>query len=143
MSYTRILLAYDGSKSSDDALEQAITLTRENYAIQLEVIHVYNFPTIALGEVMYSPSQSQEKEFYNYSQAIVEKAKERVKSITLSSVILKYGNPAKVILEHAEATHCDLIVIGNKGHGAVLEFMLGSVCHNVVQHAKIPVLVVK
>ncbi|WP_256711219.1 universal stress protein [Paenibacillus sp. FSL H7-0331] len=39
--------------------------------------------------------------------------------------------------------NADLIVIGSRGLNAISEFILGSVSHNVVQHAKIPVLVVK
>jgi nucleotide-binding universal stress UspA family protein len=143
MPYTKILVAYDGSKESEDAIEQAIMLARDNDSTQLEVIHVYNMPTIILGEAIFTPPLGYEKEIMAYSQAVVEKAKMLLKDTPHKNVSLHYGNPAKVILEQAEETHCDLIVMGSKGHSGIMEFMLGSVSHNVVLHAKVPVLVVK
>jgi nucleotide-binding universal stress UspA family protein len=143
MPYTKILVAYDGSKASEDAIEQAIMLARDNESTELEVIHVYNLPTIILGEAIFVPPPGYEKEIIAYSQAVVEKAKNLLKDTPHNTVTLHYGNPAKVILEQAEETHCDLIVIGSKGHSGIMEFMLGSVSHNVVLHAKVPVLVVK
>jgi nucleotide-binding universal stress UspA family protein len=53
------------------------------------------------------------------------------------------GAPAEVILDYTKKNHNDLIVIGSRGLGGIREFVLGSVSHNVVQHARIPVLVVK
>ncbi|MDF2937997.1 MAG: UspA domain protein, partial [Paenibacillaceae bacterium] len=34
-------------------------------------------------------------------------------------------------------------IIGSRGLGGIREFVLGSVSHNVVQHAVVPVLVIK
>jgi nucleotide-binding universal stress UspA family protein len=143
MPYTKILVAYDGSKASEDAIEQAIMLARDNESTQLEVIHVYNIPNIIVGEAMFTPPPEYEREIISYSQAVVEKAKNLLKDTPHNTINLHYGNPAKVILEQAEETQCDLIVIGSKGHSGIMEFMLGSVSHNVVLHAKVPVLIVK
>ncbi|MEX2462345.1 MAG: universal stress protein [Paenibacillaceae bacterium] len=143
MPYTKILVPYDGSKESEDAMQQAIMLARDNESTELEVIHVYNIPAFILGEALFTPPSGYEKEILEYAQAIVEKAKNLLKDTPHQSVTLHYGNPAKVILEQADVTHCDLIVMGSKGHSGIMEFMLGSVSHNVVLHAKVPVLVVK
>jgi nucleotide-binding universal stress UspA family protein len=143
MPYTKILVAYDGSKASEDAIEQAIMLARDNKLTKLEVIHVYNMPTIIIGEAIFTPPPGHERDVIAYSQAVVEKAKNLLEDTPHKTVTLHYGNPAKVILEQAEVTQCDLIVIGSKGHSGIKEFMLGSVSHNVVLHAKVPVLVVK
>ncbi len=48
-----------------------------------------------------------------------------------------------MILDFAVKNDNDVIVIGSRGLGGIREFVLGSVSHNVVQHARIPVLVVK
>lgn len=48
-----------------------------------------------------------------------------------------------MILKYAKENAIDIIVIGSRGLGGIREFVLGSVSHNVVQSARIPVLVVK
>jgi nucleotide-binding universal stress UspA family protein len=60
-----------------------------------------------------------------------------------AKVELIQGSPAEVILDYANENGFDVIVIGSRGLGGIREFVLGSVSHNVVQHARIPVLVVK
>ena len=53
------------------------------------------------------------------------------------------GSAAQSILEFADSHNSDVIIIGSRGLGSIREFVLGSVSHNVVQHARIPVLIVK
>ncbi len=55
--------------------------------------------------------------------------------------LVEMGNPAQMILATGEKGY-DLIVLGTRGLSAVKEFMLGSVSSRVVQHSKIPVLIV-
>jgi nucleotide-binding universal stress UspA family protein len=37
------------------------------------------------------------------------------------------GDPAKIIIEHANSNDCDLIVMGSRGRSAFKELLLGSV----------------
>lgn len=53
------------------------------------------------------------------------------------------GAAAEVLLDFAKENDSDIIIIGSRGLGGIREFVLGSVSHNVVQHAQVPVLVVK
>ena len=73
-----------------------------------------------------------------------EEIRERIeKSGVNGQVEMIQGPPAEVILEYANQNGSDLIVISDRGLGGIREFVLGGVSHNVVRHAKIPVLVVK
>ncbi len=53
------------------------------------------------------------------------------------------GSPAEAIVDYSENNDCDLIIMGSRGLGAIREIMVGSVSHNVIQHASIPVMIMK
>jgi nucleotide-binding universal stress UspA family protein len=53
------------------------------------------------------------------------------------------GDPAKTIIQTAREGDCDLIIIGHKGHSAVIRFLLGSVSDHVVQYADRSVLLIR
>lgn len=53
------------------------------------------------------------------------------------------GAPAAAILERAEATASDLIVVGSRGIGGLTGFFLGSVSHKLIADAACPCVVVK
>jgi hypothetical protein len=42
----------------------------------------------------------------------------------------------------AQAESADLVVLGRRGHGGLSEFLLGSVSHQVADHARCPVVIV-
>jgi nucleotide-binding universal stress UspA family protein len=46
------------------------------------------------------------------------------------------------IIDEAAKHHADLIVMGSHGHGALFEFLVGSVTSGVLRAARCPVLVV-
>jgi nucleotide-binding universal stress UspA family protein len=46
------------------------------------------------------------------------------------------------VLDEADKQGADLIVVGSHGHGALFEFLVGSVTSGVLRAAKCPVLVV-
>ena len=143
MPFSKILVAYDGSKSSEDALDQAVMLVNEYKATQLEIIYVYqNQAIMSVGDVLYSPPFAKD-EMYDYALTVLAKANLKTNLVSRCNTILKNGNPAKMILQHAEESEADLIVIGSRGNGSIVSLVLGSVSLNVVQHAKVPVLVVK
>ncbi|MCZ8516557.1 universal stress protein [Paenibacillus filicis] len=141
MLYSKIIVAYDGSEHSEKALESAIKLAEQNHFSELKVIYVVPFPEMVMGGegFLLLPSDSQNK----IASAIVEKAKKALEGLPYVNVFFKKGHPAKTILEYTDSEGGDLIVVGSRGLGAIGEFVLGSVSHNIVQHAKVPVLVVK
>jgi nucleotide-binding universal stress UspA family protein len=60
--------------------------------------------------------------------------------ITVCTVEL--GNPAAVIMDRAQASHADLIVVGSRAPRGVREKLLGTVADRVLRHAPLPVLFV-
>lgn len=142
--FEKILVAYDGSELSKKALKMAGNFAKENPNLQIEVVHVYQFPTVAVGEGMFTPPPTVAMEYYNHAEEVLTEAKEELAQITNNfNVVLKEGGFAKNILDHAKETGCELILIGSRGLGGIKEYFLGSVSHQVVQHSKIPVFIIK
>lgn len=57
--------------------------------------------------------------------------------------ILLRGRAASAIVDEAGDMQADLVVVGNRGHGAIGPMLLGSVSAEVVDHATCPVLVAR
>ena len=58
-------------------------------------------------------------------------------------IIVKTGNPVEEILQEAEASGCDMVVMGAHGHGILANAMMGSTSRRVLRRCKKPVLVVR
>ncbi|TCZ74242.1 universal stress protein [Paenibacillus albiflavus] len=144
MLFHKILVAFDGSKASNQALDKAIELTKVTPNAELEIVHVLQFPNFVIGEAMINTPIYIRDDYYQSAEKVRDEAKARVADLGITAnVTLLEGGAAESILEFAEDKQCDLIVIGSRGLGGIREFFLGSVSHNVVQHAKIPVLIAK
>lgn len=142
--FSKVLVAYDGSELAKKALQMAINFSKENPNLQIEVVHVYQIPTVAIGEGVYTPSAQAALHYLEDAEKILAEAEQAVSAATKNyNVVLKDGAFAKNILEHADETGCELILIGSRGLSGIKEYFLGSVSHNVVQKSKIPVLIVK
>jgi nucleotide-binding universal stress UspA family protein len=55
----------------------------------------------------------------------------------------RQGDPADSILDVAEETKADLIIVGNKGMTGARRFLLGSVPNKVSHHAPCSVLIIR
>lgn len=59
------------------------------------------------------------------------------------NAIITNGNPARMIVQESGNQMADLIILGNRGKGGILSWMLGSVSRQVTDACTVPVLVVK
>jgi nucleotide-binding universal stress UspA family protein len=50
------------------------------------------------------------------------------------------GHPGNALVD--ATAEADLVVIGRRGRGGLAEFLLGSISHQVADHAKCPVVIV-
>ncbi|NEW04841.1 universal stress protein [Paenibacillus sp. SYP-B3998] len=143
MLYAKIVVAYDGSEASEKALDAALKLAKLNHFSKLEIVHVFNLPTYVIGSSVIIPPIAIERNYLDYSDQVVEKLKETIVDFTNTNIQIKQGPIAKTIIDYADEVNADLIIVGSRGLNSFGEFVLGSVSHNVVHHAKKPVLVVK
>ncbi len=73
----------------------------------------------------------------------VAKAQPQLKNVQLIDRKLAIGLPAGRIVEVANNENAQLIVMGTRGRTGLSNLLLGSVAKKVLQHASVPVVVVK
>jgi nucleotide-binding universal stress UspA family protein len=136
--FKKVLVAIDGSECAERAFEKALEMTPSE--VMLTIIHVLQLPP------MIGSKKTTEIEPFFRREArlfLVEHSNRAAAKGVKADTILIKGNPAEAILNAATSVTTDLIIIGSRGRGGIKELMLGSVSSAVVQHAKVPVLVVK
>lgn len=141
----KILVATDGSKAAQYAVEYAAGMAVDKNAELVIVSVVPRLPVTV--EDGFSPinypklEQEIEDNSSKMLKTIAEEIKEKHK--IKASTVLKRGAPARSIIETANESNVDLIVVGNRGTGGIFSWMLGSVSRSVVEACTVPVLVVK
>lgn len=149
----KILLAVDGSKYSEAAVEEVAqrpwpTGTQVRVVTAVEYPVVTGAPMMRGAELWALPPEyydEVEKAMRAGAEGIIKKAVEKlatVKELEISSEILS-GSPKRVIIETADSWEADLIVVGSRGLGAWTRLLLGSVSVAIVSHAHCSVLIVR
>ncbi|MDI6728281.1 MAG: universal stress protein [Thermodesulfovibrionales bacterium] len=137
----KILVAHDGSKSSDKALKKAVELAI-NFNASLTVLAV--IPELYLTELS---DVDRNRIFEALSRETAEAMEKIRKSLSGKSMevktLIRQGDPAEKILETAQKMKVDMIVTGSHGRHGTKKFLLGSVSSKIVDYSKCPVLVVK
>jgi nucleotide-binding universal stress UspA family protein len=143
--FKNIHAAIDGSPSSIKALDLAAHLANQDKATLHIITAAEPLPPVVLPtapETSYYP-QYQE----NLRQALektqkneVARLKKQYPDLNIDAKVYD-GRAVHVIHEHTKDSN--LIVIGHRGHGAILSMVLGSVAKQIVDICTAPVLVVK
>jgi nucleotide-binding universal stress UspA family protein len=144
--FNRIVVGTDGSETAALAVRHATELAKAMGA-SLEVVSAFEpVPQHRLreesqevpGDVAYAVGP---REDVNVTlQGAAGEAKEAgVEAQTHA----REGDPADAILDVAEETKADLIVVGNKGMTGAKRFLLGSVPNKISHHAPCGVYIVR
>jgi nucleotide-binding universal stress UspA family protein len=138
--FHRILVAIDGSPSSEKALAAAVDLAT-HYRAELIAVSVVELPAVAgvVGEIE-GLREGAEAHFNQIGQAAVAYARSR--GLALRAVVLR-GHPADAIVRFAEGEAVELLVMGQHGHSRIARFFLGSTTDRVSEHAPCTVMIVK
>jgi nucleotide-binding universal stress UspA family protein len=135
--FKSILVAWDGSDHARRALAEAVDLARTQDArlTLLSIaapIHAWpgSVPPIA------------EADLESGAEQILAEGEALVPDGIAVSGRTAIGYPGTELLKRAAAANHDLIVMGSRGRGAIRSAVLGSVSHFVLNHAKVPVLIV-
>ena len=146
----KILLATDGTKESDSALEMVKTL-KLAAGDSILIISVIDMALPLAIDIYggYLPDTSEiETAAKDHASKALERCSvdlnEHLKDLNIAiETELLFGSPDSRIIEIAERIDADLIVLGSHGYNAWERLLLGSVSNSVVHHAACSVLVVR
>jgi nucleotide-binding universal stress UspA family protein len=140
MPFEQILVAIDGSDSSDRAFAKALELAELAKARLTALAIEGPLPAYAatVGEV---DEVKREKDIFFTALAARARDQAREAGIELE-VELRAGHAAEVISEFAATGGFDLVVLGHRGH-FLRDHLLGSTADRVAEHAPCPVMIVR
>ncbi|CAG2233905.1 unnamed protein product [Mytilus edulis] len=147
-SRKRVVLAMDGSKESDNALDFYMKNIHKD-TDEVILVHCVEHGPHSMGsiwmpldpQVIARAIQDEEKK----GTEICTKLKTLLPmyksggSITVTTVV--GGEPGPTIIQKAEECGASVIVVGSRGLGTVRRTILGSVSDYILHHADVPVLV--
>lgn len=143
----RVLLAVDGSDSSEEAERAIVTQLRET-GTEIRVLNVVEPMSSYISADMFphlvSHSAAIAEDRLKQAKELVARVAQdlRKKGYTASGRV-EDGDPKTVILDEAAEWPADLIVMGSHGLKGLNRFLMGSVSAAVSQHAECPVEIVR
>ncbi|MDH3661588.1 MAG: universal stress protein [Alphaproteobacteria bacterium] len=145
--FERILVAVDGSKGSEKALQHGVRL-QQLCGGELLILTVYRHHSLLEASMSMvrpeEPPENLDDVMREHAREIAEDAKKKAAEAGAQKMraFVKNGPPARTIVQFAEERKADLIVIGSRGLGDLEGYLLGSVSHKVTSLADCPVMVI-
>lgn len=127
--FQRILVGYDGSEDSEKAADLAVVLAKK-FDGTIIVCHAFG----------HMPLTSKPSEVRRLVNPLVDKLN---KLGVTTQVAIPDVIPAQGILDAAEQSRADLIILGSRGRGTFANLLLGSTAERVLRYAKVPVLIAR
>jgi nucleotide-binding universal stress UspA family protein len=144
--FRSIVVGTDGSETAGEAVRQATELAK---AVGAQVNVVSAFEPVGNQRLREERQQVPEdmQWMVNEREDVEATLNEAVESIQEAGVqvekFARQGDPADAILDVAEETNSDLIIVGNKGMSGAKRFLLGSVPNKVSHHAPCSVMIIR
>ena len=133
----KILVGFDGSEGSEQALNRAMMLIDEFGELYLLAVIPSPANKAFVDEEMYQKMKQKAKNLIN--DVITDIGEHE---FTFTSMI-EEGDPSAIIIDISNKLNVDLIVLGSKGTSELGQYLLGSVANKVVQYAHKPVMIVR
>jgi nucleotide-binding universal stress UspA family protein len=141
--FSKVLLATDLSKVSEDATTEAVDLCRALTA-SLLVLNVIDVRPGFAHQIRPSSSPSRLDQLRAEREQKLLAIVEQARGTGVPATFLVWtGEPGQSIVSAAEAEGADLIVVGTRALDRAGRFLLGSVSDYVVNHSTCPVLIAR
>ena len=145
--YRHVLVAIDGSHTSDMALGEAIRLAKDQGA-RLLIVHAVDETIVPWGAEYIDPT-----DFWKFTvqswREILDKATAAVAAAGLSAEtkLIEIKTPGRripeVIAAEADAWPADIIVAGTHGRHGLSHVFIGSIAEGIIRVATKPVLLIR
>ena len=144
--YQKILVPIDSSTTSFRALDEACNLGRV-LDITVYAVHVVDLTQVGLAGMGAADNLALRQSVSASSSAILAQAEEVVaqRGVAFEGKVLETNGEkiADVLMREAEASQCQLIIMGTQGLTGMKRLLLGSVAEGVVRQSVIPVMLVR
>ncbi len=143
---TIALIAFDGSENAIRAIDEILN-TMDTSKLHVHLLNVCE--PVQVSELIFSQNPALTMSSINKAHeeagwVLLTPAKARLENAGIAfEAHVRSGNPAEVITDFSHEHHCDLIVMGSRGMGAIKSLLLGSVVSKVIHLADKPLLLVK
>ena len=137
MVFKKILVPYDNSNNSKRALSKALALASLTKST-ITLVHVIEYHN-AMAKVIEPYKETMINHVKKFLNTIEKDTSKR--NIKIENKIL-YGNPSEELIDLMKKKKFDLVIMGKRGVTKISGTSLGSVSNALVQHSKIPVLVI-
>jgi nucleotide-binding universal stress UspA family protein len=147
MGYRNVIVATDGSETAEIAVREAAKMAK---AFDARLVVVTAFASDPAAEARAKADAPEELQWMATDAATADERANRgraiakqegVKKVSISSIKIK-DDPAASIINAAESSGGDLIVVGSKGMTSASRFISGNVPNRITHHAPCDVLVV-
>ena len=139
----KILLPIDGSQGALEAVRHALRLVQGGLRASFvranvqEPASLYEVVVAHDAAVIEQVSEAAAAHSLAPAQALLQAA-----GVEFETEI-GHGDPGHLLVDIAERYECDLVILGARGQDVAEGGSLGSVADSVLQHASVPVMVVK
>ncbi len=135
----RIVVGFDGSEHARKALARAADIANGATVAVVSAAKVERLIRDPSGGVEpIDPADAEAR------KSALDEAREYLEGRGIKGVyVAGTGSPADVIVQEANESGADLIVVGTRGLSSAKQLFMGSVSTNVVHHASCDVLVVR
>jgi nucleotide-binding universal stress UspA family protein len=133
----KILVGFDGSEGSENALNKAMLLVDEDG--ELIILAVVPLPS-EKNLVDQKTHELMKQKANNLIDSVLQDMGSHGYTVT---GMVEEGDIAAKIIDIASNLDCDVIVLGSKGASEIGTYPIGSIANKVVQYAHKPVMLVR
>lgn len=143
--YKKIVVPLDGSGWSQRAVPHAVDLARANGS-ELILLHVFRAPGTEYTDQL--ALAGQEGQIQQLREAMKQyligvRTELRDEDLTVRCQVIEGYSIAGLICDYINDEKVDLVVMSTHGRGGLARFLFGSVTRDVMEGARVPVMLIR